>query len=939
MFFAKSAIGADVRIRSADDFIQFKENVNSGVDRFERTAVFLESDIDFDGETLEPIGREWGYQFLGVFDGQGHAISNLIMNSSSYYSGLFGYSAGLTIKNVILDSSCSITSSISDSSSAYIGGIIGICQAENGPCTIENSVNMGSVTFSGDRSGNYLYLGGIAGYFSSSYYIKYEATMKNCANYGDVTHSGKSDSSYIGGIVGDSSGSSESNKRVYIYNCLNHGTIMFNGTSYTLNLGGIVGTAYFTTIENCVSGGKISMIAWASRNNYTGSIVGRVYSRTSISYTYFTSDLSGYSKYGDGTPSSETNTFSYDSTSFELDGTVSIGSYTGNSLIGALNAAADSYTLRDYSHWLLNKENKGVSFTINENSPFTLNAQVILLPSLASEGKLWFDGWYADDGLTTLLTKFEVTSDTELYGRTEKNTNNYTISFVTRGGTPVEPITAQFGTVLALKNISSKERYALTFLETEYGDKVSRDFTVPAHNITLYAVWILNRIATVDEFVIFSENVNSGMNYSGITVFLESDIDFAGKSFEPIGNSSEYFINVFDGQGHVISNLAMNSSLEYVGLFGYSEGLTIKNVILDSSCSVTSSISGYDDAFIGGIIGGCNARYGRCTIENSVNMGSATFTGNTYGYLRLGGIIGLLDTSSGIYDSTVKNCANYGDVTDSGKSGYSWIGGIAGYSDGSFIGAYIYNSLNHGTITHKGATTTYKLYLGGIAGYTFCTTIDNCVSDGKISLLTTASGNNYIGSIVGDVYSYTSINYAYFTSDLSDYNKYGYNDSTSTSESNTTSYNSITFELNETVSIRNYTGTFLIETLNAYTDYYTFRDYSRWLLNKENKAVTFTINGRTNPIKMDTQVILLPSLASKGKASFDGWYNDKGCTVPFERTAVEEDTTLYGKYGGDSKYESGSKHESGHESDSSNPSFSLPLALSPILLLLLNILI
>ena len=111
------------------------------------------------------------------------------------------------------------------------------------------------------------------------------------------------------------------------------------------------------------------------------------------------------------------------------------------------------------------------------------------------------------------------------------------------------------------------------------------------------------RIKNVDEFAQFKDNVNNGVDYSGTTVFLESDLSLAGKTFEPIGTSSNYFSGTFDGQGHVISNLTVASSLHYVGLFGYSEGLTIKNVILDSSCSITSSrFSIYDNVYTGGII-------------------------------------------------------------------------------------------------------------------------------------------------------------------------------------------------------------------------------------------------------------------------------------------------------------------------------------------------
>ena len=105
-------------------------------------------------------------------------------------------------------------------------------------------------------------------------------------------------------------------------------------------------------------------------------------------------------------------------------------------------------------------------------------------------------------------------------------------------------------------------------------------------------------IYNASELIAFSKNVNSGSDYSGTTVFLDADIDFSGGlswQFEPIGKNYD-FQETFDGQGHTISNLVISSSSLYAGLFGYSYRATIKNVLLDSSCSVVSSYSGSSNA-------------------------------------------------------------------------------------------------------------------------------------------------------------------------------------------------------------------------------------------------------------------------------------------------------------------------------------------------------
>ena len=53
----------------------------------------------------KPIGTAnatASYIFEGTFDGQGHKISDVVINNSSNYQGIFGYNAGI-IRNVVLE--------------------------------------------------------------------------------------------------------------------------------------------------------------------------------------------------------------------------------------------------------------------------------------------------------------------------------------------------------------------------------------------------------------------------------------------------------------------------------------------------------------------------------------------------------------------------------------------------------------------------------------------------------------------------------------------------------------------------------------------------------------------------------------------------------------------------------------------------------------------
>ena len=111
-----------------------------------------------------------------------------------------------------------------------------------------------------------------------------------------------------------------------------------------MNIGGILGCTsnygIINIIENCVNGGKII----SNEASYCiGSIVGYVDSdSTTIKHCYWSNDV-GYNKaYGNGSPM-HTESSSFIPVTFKLNEAVSIGNYTGTSLLDALNAFADRY--------------------------------------------------------------------------------------------------------------------------------------------------------------------------------------------------------------------------------------------------------------------------------------------------------------------------------------------------------------------------------------------------------------------------------------------------------------------------------------------------------------------------------------------------------------------------------------------------------------------
>ena len=156
------------------------------------------------------------------------------------------------------------------------------------------------------------------------------------------------------------------------------------------------------------------------------------------------------------------------------------------------------------------------------------------------------------------------------------------------------------------------------------------------------------------------------------------------KSWEPIGNCSAYR-GTFDGNGKTITNLYIKAEKQEVGLFGYTQESTIKNLTIDNA-SVTNTAN-----YTGILVG--DAGY-KSTFQNiMISTKCQVIGGNDY----TGGIAGILDGNAsncvnyatvqgkedvgglfGRYDRTgnsITSCANYGNVTATSKN----AGGLVGY--------------------------------------------------------------------------------------------------------------------------------------------------------------------------------------------------------------------------------------------------------------------
>lgn len=160
-------------IATPQDLLDWAAVVNAG--EWGAKAV-LTSDLDMQGieTSVFPIGgAATADRFVGTFDGQGHRISNFVLNDPDATNyGMFNTGSGVTLKDFWLDATCSI-------SGAELVGLIG---RHDGAGTFENVGNCAAVSGGGNNIGGFLGAAWGAGKGSTV-----PTTFKNCWGAGNVT--------------------------------------------------------------------------------------------------------------------------------------------------------------------------------------------------------------------------------------------------------------------------------------------------------------------------------------------------------------------------------------------------------------------------------------------------------------------------------------------------------------------------------------------------------------------------------------------------------------------------------------------------------------------------------------------------------------------------------------------------------------------------------
>ncbi|OQB26146.1 MAG: Fibronectin type III domain protein [Firmicutes bacterium ADurb.Bin182] len=735
-----------------------------------------------------PIGSE-AHIFSGVFDGKGHTISGVYINSSSDYQGLFGYIMGditnnAVITNVKLASSyikgrsnvggiCGYVSYYSNISGCesgatvigtgnYTGGITG-CALRN--TLLDSCLNTGSIT------GGY-YTGGITGQISE--------TVIRCVNQGVVSGSG----SYIGGLAGINCkelSDSYNNGNVTVSSSEAAGGICRvnsdGGTVKNVYNSGIVtgGWPVFEITSNTSSLENVYYIG-SSANNGIGSHSGM---GTPVNQTaeQFASGETAYlmgETYGQSLGTDPLPVFR------AQDGSNAV--YKLTYINGETEHAAQYYNAGD------TVSSDGITDPVMEDGDFlewvelpsVMPAKDVTVyasstpgpPQIATEtlpqGKVYiaYSARIESTGtkpITYSIISGELPAGLTLNGDTGEIT-----------GTPPAPGGSSTFTIQARNDYGQDEK---TFtIDISYDMLGSGSMNDP------YQIW------TADHLIQFANTVNNstariyGTLMADITLN-ENDIENwenwgtepPDYEWTPIGSSSERsFKGGFNGNDHTISGIYIkNSDNNNQGLFGFISAATkVENLRLDKSyfegkdyvggicgyiasnncsitnCRTTATVSG--NSFVGGVCGYVNTR--NISIKNCQNGGMVS------GTERAGRIAG--DSRA-----RIENCINCGTV--SGGPGGNCIGGICGISYNSIL-----NSYNSGSVSGS-------LNIGGICGLLngnkeintiYTAELTNVYNSGSV----TGTGND--AAICGATNEYCALTGCYYL-DSSAVDGIGYNPS------------------------------------------------------------------------------------------------------------------------------------------------------------------
>jgi hypothetical protein len=309
-------------------------------------------------------------------------------------------------------------------------------------------------------------------------------------------------------------------------------------------------------------------------------------------------------------------------------------------------------------------------------------------------------------------------------------------------------------------------------------------------------------LSTTDTPVSYTA-VNNQSELSSISLdqnyMLMFDISLSGE-WTPIGDDTLSYSGSFHGGGHTVSNLYIDTTESYQGLFGYSSGIIESVGILDADITAykyAGALTGYDtgiiknsystgtvshsdtstsyDSYTGGLAGLTTGEiyksYSTADVsgssvvgglagraEGSVTLSKAT--GTISGEDEVGGLVGML------VGATVSTSFATGDISSTGSNSGALVGRTVSYSE-------ISDSYARGNISGD-------IIIGGITGRLYVSTITRSYSTSEIDYTGVSTS---IGGVAGFNTTYSTISYSYFNSDMFSGNTVGTTDDSTETES------------------------------------------------------------------------------------------------------------------------------------------------------------
>ena len=192
--------------------------------------------------------------------------------------------------------------------------------------------------------------------------------------------------------------------------------------------------------------------------------------------------------------------------------------------------------------------------------------------------------------------------------------------------------------------------------------------------------WVIYDAA---DLAALAKKVESGSTFKGCTVTLAADIDLSGHLWIPIGYLARtasgpihlVFEGTFDGGLHKITGMfacpqGYSRSIAEVGLFGYVNEGTVRDLLLFGTVSYSSTIGGSNS--VGGLVGYLNMG----TLQNCGFVGSVyLYSGNAFSH-NAGGLTGYT------WSSRIENCYAIASVEASVPHSTSSVGGVGGGATG-----------------------------------------------------------------------------------------------------------------------------------------------------------------------------------------------------------------------------------------------------------------